>query len=337
MSPQFPELSELERLANLFHRQARVEQVGSIKHLDRSYPLITFCLGSKDPTAPVLGLVGGVHGLERIGTQVVLAYLHSLIERLSWDETLHWQLERVRVVCMPLVNPAGMNLRKRSNGNGVDLMRNGPVVAEQGASFLVGGQRLSRSLPWFMGDEGAPMEAESQALCDFIRREVFASRSAILVDAHSGFGIFDQLWFPYAKTRDPYPGLAEVYGLKRLYDRIYPHHVYKFEPQAKNYTTHGDLWDHLYDEQRTLGGDRLFVPLTLEMGSWNWVKKNPLQLFSYLGAFNPVKPHRQKRILRRHMPLFDFLMRSVLSPAGWAPSDDQERRVFDQAARKLWY
>jgi len=38
----------------------------------------------------------------------VLVYLRSLVMRLKWDSLLHKQLESVRLVFMPLVNPGGM-------------------------------------------------------------------------------------------------------------------------------------------------------------------------------------------------------------------------------------
>ena len=86
------------------------------------------------------------------------------------------------------------------------------------------------------------------------------------------------------------------------------------EPQAQAYTIRGDLWDHLYDSYGEAHGDGVFVPLTLEMGSWLWVRKNPVQALSALGPFNPVVPHRLRRTLRRHLLLFDFLYRAVASP-----------------------
>lgn len=337
LQPLFPELADQETLVRALEPHARIEKVGQVGHANLNYPLLTFTLGSRDPQAPVLAIFGGVHGLERIGSQVVLAYMQGLAERMSWDETLHWQLKHCRVCLMPLVNPVGMYLRTRSNGNGVDLMRNSPTVAERGAAtFLVGGQRYSRLIPWYMGD-AARMEVESQALVDYVQRETSQSKAAILLDVHSGFGVRDQLWFPYAKTQVPFASLAEVFKLKSTLDRIFPNHVYLFEPQAKNYTTHGDLWDYLYDEHYKRGGNRAFIPITLEMGSWMWVKKNPLQLFSYLGAFNPVKPHRRRRILRRHLTLFDYLIRLSVSPAVWSTFEEIERKPLEAQARELWY
>jgi hypothetical protein len=62
------------------------------------------------------------------------------------------------------------------------------------------------------------------------------------------------------------------------------------------------------------------LPLTLEMGSWMWVRKNPLQGLSSLGRFNPLKPHRHRRTLRRHMPLLEFLLHAAASHRAWLPA-----------------
>lgn len=56
-----------------------------------------------------------------------------------------------------------------------------------------------------------------------------------------------------------------------------------FEPQSQQYLTHGDLWDHLYLRALTGHPGHLFLPLTLEMGSWLWVKKNPASCSTVTG------------------------------------------------------
>ena len=65
------------------------------------FPVHVVALGNPSPDVPVAGFFGGFHGLERIGTAVVLAYLRSLVGRLHWDSVLHRQLESVRLVFMP--------------------------------------------------------------------------------------------------------------------------------------------------------------------------------------------------------------------------------------------
>jgi hypothetical protein len=323
----FPELSRILTLIDKLnapsgnHAPVEIKQLGTVEAQGRHFPIHSFVFGSDDKTLPVFGLFGGVHGLERIGTQAVVAFLESFVEQLSWDADLAERLRNVRLVSIPLINPAGMFLGTRSNGNGVDLMRNSPVEALVKPKWLIGGHRITPKLPWYRGPATPQprMEREAQILVDFVKEEIFPARSALVLDVHSGFGLLDRLWYPYAKTTEPFPRLREVEAFKQLLDTSYPNHVYLVEPQSLSYTTHGDLWDYLYDEHRAQYGDSgpLFLPWTLEMGSWVWVRKNPIQFFSSKGIFNPIKAHRQRRALRRHLPLMDFFLRAAKNHQSW--------------------
>jgi hypothetical protein len=95
---------------------------------------------------------------------------------------------------------------------------------------------------------------------------------SLAVDCHSGFWLRDRVWFPLAHTADPIPHLAEVIALEELFEQTHPSHRYLFEPQSLQYRTHGDIWDYLYLEALQQP-QHCFLPLTLEMGSWLWVKK----------------------------------------------------------------
>ena len=333
----FPELVFLESLLESLGGKARINQAASVKHGSETFPIYTVAFGSTDPAAPTLALVGGVHGQEKIGSQVVLSYLESLTELIHWDEITNLALEKSRIVFLPIVNPVGMFLLRRGNGNRVDLMRNGPLDVLEPTYPLLGGQRITPYLPWYRGKKDGPMEVEAQVLCDFIRQEVFPSRVGIAVDCHSGYGNLDRLWFPYARTLQPYPDLPEAFALKALMDSTYPNHVYRMEPSSQGYTIGGDLWDYLYEEHRAQGGEKRFFPVTLEMGSWLWLKKNPVQLFSAMGLFHPMHLHRHKRILRRHITLLDFLHKAVLSPGPWAFLGDENREKMRKEAMDHWY
>lgn len=331
------ELRQIEKTIEELGPLVRSEILAYSQKGELRLPVHKLSFGSEDPAAPTLGFVGGVHGLERIGSQVCLSVLHSFSELLLWDQGMQKSLRHLRVFFIPLLNPIGILRKTRSNPNGVDLMRNGPVEADKPLQLL-GGHRFSPKLPWYRGAEGAALEVESQALIDGVKKELFQSRLGITVDFHSGFGWQDQIWFPYAKTKKPYPGLPEAHAFKTLLDRTYPHHFYKVEPQALNYTTHGDLWDHLYDsyrEQGPKGGT--YLPLCLEMGSWMWLKKNPLQVFNLQGHFNPLKSHRTKRTLRRHNTFFEFLLRAAQSPQAWAELSEEQRAKHERQAQELWY
>jgi hypothetical protein len=337
-TPLLPELLELMNIVERLGDRARVTEVALARRGDLTFPIFALVIGPPDRTLPTLGLFGGVHGLERIGTRVVLAYLRTLAELLQWDSHTQRLLSETRLVCIPIVNPIGMYLRRRANGNGVDLMRNAPVEADGvGAFHLHAGHRWSPRLPWYRGGKDQPMEVEAQALLRFVREEIFAARASITVDVHSGYGTRDRLWFPYARTRAPFPQAPEVLSLKTLLDQAYPNHVYCIEPQSLHYMSHGDLWDYLYDERIRGGNPGVFLPFCLELGSWIWLKKSARQFFSLLGVFNPIARHRLQRALRRHIPLFDFLLRAVGSYHAWAALSDGRRDELVRQADTLWY
>lgn len=333
---QLPEIQKIEQRVKTLGSKVRHETLAFAEWEGERFPIHKLTFGSEDPQAPVLGFIGGVHGLERIGSQVCVSLLNSFCELLLWDKSLQNTLKNVRIFFIPTVNPVGIYRKTRCNPNDVDLMRNAPIEAEKPARLL-GGHRLSRKLPWYRGPEGGPMEIESQALVDAVQKEIAHSPLALTIDLHSGFGLRDRLWFPYAKSTAPFPDLPLMYSLKELLDNTYPHHFYQVEPQAKNYTTHGDLWDYIYEEHRKNNPKQKYLPLCLEMGSWMWVKKNPWQIFSAEGPFNPLIGHRHKRTLRRHNTLMDFLLRAMSSPEAWAHVSSARLMGCELKARELWY
>ncbi|MGJ8692864.1 MAG: M14 family zinc carboxypeptidase [Thalassotalea sp.] len=329
-----PELNQLAFIIASSPSCLRHKVIAEVPYENRLLPIYAFSLGSESPDAPVMNFVGGVHGLERIGSQVIIAYLETLLARLLWDDNLNQLLENLRINFIPMVNPIGMAVCSRANGNHVDLMRNAPVESNEKTAFLVGGHRLSTLLPWYRGDLDGAMEIESQALCDFIEQDTQSSPFALSLDCHSGFGITDRIWLPYAKSRlQPIAHIGEMYHLRELFFQSYPHQDYIFEPQANHYLCHGDLWDYLYD--RSLSRATVFLPLTLEMGSWRWIRKNPLQIVKSLGLYHPMKPHRVKRVLRGHLILMDFLTRATASYQHWLV--DGKSLDMKQKAVSLWY
>ena len=333
---ELPELAALERVMELGQSHLTSEVVCNVNLPGGSeYPVYAITLGNPSLDVPAVGYFGGVHGLERIGAEVVIAFLQNIVMRLSWDSALLRQLESMRLVFMPIVNPGGMRMGTRANPQGIDLMRNSPIEAQASVPFMVGGQRLSARLPWYRGEFGKAMEPENQAVCRVVEAELLSRRFSISLDCHSGFGLSNRIWFPFAHTRSPIAHLAEMHALKEIFVRSHSHHRYIFEPQSLQYLTHGDLWDYLYS-QSLREPEHVFLPLTLEMGSWLWVKKNPRQLFSRHGIFNPLIEHRQQRVLRQHQMLLDFLARAACGSKMWLPSHDGRTQHHLQALQQ-WY
>jgi hypothetical protein len=333
----FPEMTDLESLIAGFGARARSRVVAEVSFDGKTYPLHSVALGSTDPAAPTVAFFAGAHGLEKIGSEVVLAYMHTMLELMRWDKGFQDRLKESRVIFMPLVNPVGIVHRTRSNGNGVDLMRNSPLDGEEPGGPMFRGHRISSMLPWYRGIQGTAMEVEVQALIEVLEKEVLCSKIALAVDVHSGYGARDRFWFPYAHSRKAFPHLAEAFALKGLLDLTYPNHFYAYEPMSRQYTIHGCPWDYTFERHMARPGHGFFIPFCLEMGSWAWLKKNPLQVFSKYGGFHPIQPHRRRRILRRHMNLFDFLHRAVLSPQAWLHQEESEHRENHKRALELWY
>ncbi|SAL69695.1 Zinc carboxypeptidase [Caballeronia terrestris] len=331
-SDSFAELDDLKAVLAA-GRRFESRTVGEVRTGSHAFPILTATIGSTDGAAPAIGFFGGVHGLERIGTQLILDYMRALLRRLEWDDLLSEQLRSIRLVFMPIVNPGGMWARTRSNPNGVDLMRNAPQSAEGRVPFLAGGQRIGPWLPWYRGSGVGSMEVESAALLSVVEDELMSRPLSFALDCHSGFGWDDSIWFPYARTDRQMPHLAEMFLLKTMFEQSCPHHGYAFEPQSHQYLLHGDLWDCAYDRSRA---PNIFLPMTLELGSWRWIRKNPMQLFSRLGIYNPIKAHRTRRVLRRHPNFFDFLTRAAFSSHRWLPRGEFRQQVTQRAIEHWW-
>ena len=106
--PTLPELNELERLLELGRGHLETHVVCEVSTGDGNFPVYQLAMGNSDRNLPAIGFFGGIHGLERIGTQVLLYFLRGLLTRLKWDKSLHHLLQNVRLVFMPLINPGGM-------------------------------------------------------------------------------------------------------------------------------------------------------------------------------------------------------------------------------------
>ncbi|MCE2028843.1 DUF2817 domain-containing protein [Sessilibacter corallicola] len=299
-------------------------------------PIYSVNVGNADKTNPAILFTAGMHGVERIGTQVIIGFLQALLERLEWDKNYQMLFERLSLTVVPILNPSGMYLRTRANKNGVDLNRNSPVdvpfIDRQRPHWLAGGQTMTSRLPWYRGNTDQ-LEPENVTLRNLVQRNLSGRPASISLDVHSGFGFYDRIWFPYAHCRTPWSCLSETMALKLLWQRSCPHHNYQFEPQSSQYLTHGDIWDYLHLE---MGDDDLFLPLTLELGSWNWVRKRPSQLFRRLGLFHPMVPHRLRRAVRDHQMLLQFLLSAAASYESWLPNDHNRDSLW-QSAVNLWY
>lgn len=326
------EFHQLERLQQ--HPLVRSKMIAEVSQ----QPIWELSIGSQQRNVPTLGIYAGIHGNEHIGSQVVMTWLEHLVSCLAWDSILQKRLESIRIISIPMINVTGLAQKTRANAQGVDLMRNAPIRAEKPYIWPLAGQMLSPKLPWFCGHDLMP---ESNALIASVLEAWQASSFMMAIDFHSGFGSKDRLWFPYAAHHNPPPHLAEAVALCDLFNQHYPlHDFYRIEPQSLHYTTHGDLWDYIYDIANTDRAKHIhhahLLPFTLEMGSWLWLKKNPLQFFQQFGMFHPILPHRIRRVLRQHWTILDFCLRATYDFNNWLPNDLNRLGLY-QAGIDRWY
>jgi len=106
-----PELAALEKILDLGapHLEVQVVQQVSVAS-GPQFPIYAIGLGNPALDVPAVGFFGGVHGLERIGAEVVIAYLQNVVMRLQWDTTLHQQLDGCAWSSCPSSTPAACGL-----------------------------------------------------------------------------------------------------------------------------------------------------------------------------------------------------------------------------------
>lgn len=253
-------------------------------------------------------LVSGVHGLETIGIRIHLDILKQLLNPKSSFYSAALAKGKLGIYSLPILNPAGVARLTRSNARGVDLNRNSGIDAE-GALPFFGGHSISRALPYY---RGKTLERESRALFRFLDEKIWKRKGRIhpVLDIHSGYGAENFLWWPYSfSRRQVYHEPAFLSMAEALRQR---HPLYRIEPMSLSYQTHGDLWDKalLEFERRQRAGEMkksMFLPLTLEIGTWHEIKKSPRRLLNREKIFNPPATSR-KQYLREHRALIrDFI------------------------------
>lgn len=267
------------------------------------------------------GLVAGVHGLETIGIRVLLDFLDHIFKKTGAEILDEIKSGKLGIACIPILNPGGVALTTRSNPKGVDLMRNSGVDAEK-APFFFGGQRITKSLPYYRGNS---LQPESKVLYRFLKEYFFPVKNSLLpiIDIHSGYGTIDHVWWPYARTHKECEDDFLFHKISNHLAQEKNHTSYKFGPQSETYTTHGDLWDMLYDqflkkqETRKPKHNSRLLPLTLEIGTWADLKQNPLKLLKKRGIFNPARENKKKSIESHRKFLMDVLRISQTKQQDW--------------------
>ena len=295
-----PELTELHRLAAEAGAAVSLRTACDVDCGERRFPVPVLTLGTTAADAPAVGFFGGVHGLERIGAEVVIAYLRSLVMRLPGTSCCTGSSRRCASCSCRWSIRAALWRGTRANPNGVDLMRNAPVDATRARALP--DRRPAHQRARCRGTAAPPARrwsARAQALCRVVEdRAAGRGRSASRSTATRASACATASGSRTRTPRGRSSTCRRCTRCARSSTRRLLHHRYvrrAAEPPVPG-------------ARRPVGpplpracrapARRVFLPLTLEMGSWLWVKKNPRQLFSRHGIFNPLIEHRQQRVLR---------------------------------------
>lgn len=109
---------------------------------------------------PEVKYVGNMHGNEVVGREMLLHFAEDLLCKYNFDEDITRFVDRTRVHILPTMNPDGFEdatmgctgAQGRYNRNGYDLNRN---------------------FPGYFEENEAPIQAETQAIMDWLQTEPF--------------------------------------------------------------------------------------------------------------------------------------------------------------------
>lgn len=153
---------------------------------------IAALLVSDQPTVlenePAVGIVGAMHGDERIAAEIPLALAQALVTEYETNDAIRGIVDQTEVWILPCLNPDGLTAGTRDLVNGGDLNR-----------IFPDGTTRALSTPWNAPVTGSTAIPETQAVMDWASR----SNLTALLSFHSGATV---VCYPYGNT----PGGASV-------------------------------------------------------------------------------------------------------------------------------
>ena len=196
-------MDSFQRLLDDLQNFAQI-QVHGYSHSKNIIFLLCLWRWDPDPTAPVLGLFGGVHGLERIGSQVVLSLMNTFFANDFMGQSYSRDFRKMRLFYAFDQSPGEFFIKREAILRGVDLMRNAPVDAEGKSTWLVGRSPPVHQTSMVQRSTGRRIASRIQSPAWSLPPKFFQSSRVLTVDFHSGFGNIDRLWLPYAKSTRPF-------------------------------------------------------------------------------------------------------------------------------------
>ena len=272
--------------------QKQYPQLKILNQVDnkKKYPIYLASIFNS-PTAPTLIITAGCHGLEEIGCKISLSFLNAFMK-------YNLQNQSINLFVIPVLNPYGLITKHRSNINGVDLMRNGPVKKKEKSTFFFGGHNWSSLFPFYRGTK---LQPENKILISLME-EIYAKTNdkIFYIDIHSGFGSKNIILLsPSSKlTRNKklfsiFINQAQTAGMK---------------VGELPYLIQGDMLDYLYN----LFPKERSAFATIEIGTWKYLRRHPWLIFKIKNWFNPPKKYT-KEVVELHTSMLINMLKDIMN------------------------
>ncbi|XP_067008200.2 carboxypeptidase D [Anabrus simplex] len=126
----------LENISEAYPNLTRLYSIGKSVQKQKLLVLEISAAPADQLGVPNVKLVGGIHGNEPVGTELILHFIQFLLTQYSYNQTVQWFVNNTRIHLLPRMNPDGFkrarfsnctpNDNGRHNTRNVDLNRNFP-------------------------------------------------------------------------------------------------------------------------------------------------------------------------------------------------------------------
>ncbi|KAF4365904.1 hypothetical protein G4B88_008377 [Cannabis sativa] len=242
--------SELEVAIKAFGKRcSNISRIYSIGKSVNGVPLWVIEISDKpgeDEAEPAFKYIGNVHGDEPVGRELLMLLANWICDNYLKDPSATLIVERTHLHILPSMNPDGFSLRRRGNGNNVDLNRNFPDQ-------------------FFNDDDAFAREPETRAIMEWSNQIHFTASASL----HGGALVANYPWDGSQDKRRVYyacPDDETFRFLASVYSRS--HYNMSLSNEFPGGITNGAYWYPIYgacyplEIQQTEYAQSCFEPCT---------------------------------------------------------------------------
>ena len=266
----------LDRLSLLEKTSQKIVTIETIGRSSLGKPIRAVRISRTKDTDTHALFVGGIHGLEHIGVEMILWLIDTLTKQYEEDTRITELLSEIEVCLVPVVNPDGYEKHQRKNARGVDINRNFGVGFSNHGFW-----NRNKWFPFYPGPY-AYSEPETRAIKDLIERNHFT----VAVSFHSFGG---RINFPYGHTKKRAKDYELFRAIATGMQKRQRFTKYRIQQLSWLYKPAGCLEDELYETKGTLA-------FLIEIAATRAQILNPRIFLGPFAWFNPSNNHIQRHL-----------------------------------------